>query len=169
MTTPIKSHKVSHVVFNVADVERSIKFYSEILGFHLQDRNPMGMAFMRNASDHHTIAFAPAPEGAVQPPKDQYVTLNHVALEVDHVNDLFKAREFLRDQGIEIIFEGRRGPGCNIGVEFKDPDGYTIELTCEMEQIGWDGKSRPHELHRRANSLEEAVANPVGAAEPALA
>ena len=50
-----------------------------------------------------------------------------------------------------------------------DPDGHCIQLYHAMEQIGWDGKSRPHELHRRANSLEEAVANPVGAAEPALA
>ena len=70
MATPIKTHKVSHVVFNVSDIERSIRFYTEILGFKLSDRNSRGMAFLRHATDHHTIAFAPAPAGATPPPKD---------------------------------------------------------------------------------------------------
>ena len=45
--------------------------------------------------------------------------------------------------------------------EFRDPDGYAVELTCEMDQIGWDGVSRPSEQYRPAKSLEKAVANPV--------
>jgi hypothetical protein len=36
-----------------------------------------------------------------------------------------------------------------------------IELTCEMEQIGWNDSARPHSMHRPAKSLEEAVTNPV--------
>jgi hypothetical protein len=95
------------------------------------------------------------------------VTLHHVALEVDSVEELFKAREFLKEQGIQIHFEGRRGPGSNIGIEFKDPDGYNIELACEMEQIGWSGTARPPAFHRRARSLEEAIANPTPTGEPA--
>lgn len=69
-------------------------------------------------------------------------------------------------RGIEIVFEGRRGPGCNIGIEFKDPGGNLLEITCQMEQVGWHG-SRPHHMHRRAKSLEEAVSNPVPAADEA--
>lgn len=165
MSTPIKTRKVSHVVLNVSDVERSIQFYTDVLGFKLSDRNPIGMAFLRNATDHHTMALAPATPGAKLAPSDQYLTLNHVALEVDDVEDLFKAREFLTERGIDIVFEGRRGPGCNVGVEFHDPDGYMIELTCQMEQVGWDAQSRPSSLHRRASSLEEAVASPVPSGE----
>lgn len=168
MKSPIRTRKVSHVVFNVADVERSIKFYTELLGFKLSDRNAIGMAFLRNGTDHHTIAFAPAPPGATPPPKDRYVTFHHVALEVDSVEDLFKAREFLKSQGIEIEFEGRRGPGCNVSIEFRDPDGYAVELTCEMDQIGWNETARPHSQHRPARSLEEAVANPLPEIEPTV-
>ena len=84
-----------------------------------------------------------------------------MALEVPTVEDLFKAREFLTQHGIKFVFEGRRGAGCNVSLEFHDPDGYMIELTCEMEQIGWNQSARPHSMHRRAMSLEEAVANPV--------
>lgn len=164
MPTPIKTRKVSHVVLNVSDVERSIRFYTEILGFQLSDRNARGMAFLRNATDHHTIAFAPGPADGTRAPGDRYLTLHHIALEVESVDELFKAREFLKSQGIELEFEGRRGPGCNVGIEFHDPDGYSIELMCEMEQIGWNGTPRPAALHRPASSLEEAVANPVPAA-----
>ena len=166
MATPIKTRKVSHLVLNVADVERSIKFYTEILGFKLSDRNQFGMAFLRNGTDHHTIGFAPAPEGAPMAPNDKYVTFHHVALEVDDVDALFKAREFLKENGVKIHFEGRRGPGSNIGIEFQDPDGYNVELTCDMEQVGWSGVTRPSEFHRRASSLEEAIANPAPTGEP---
>ncbi len=38
MATPIKSHKVSHVVLNVSDIERSTRFYTEILGFKVSDQ-----------------------------------------------------------------------------------------------------------------------------------
>ena len=167
MATPIRTRKVSHVVLNVSDVERSIRFYTEILGFKLSDRNARGMAFLRNGSDHHTIAFAPGPADGTRAPGDRYLNLHHVALEVDGIDELFKAREFLQQQGIEIEFEGRRGPGCNVGIEFHDPDGYSIELACEMEQIGWDGQARPAALHRPSTSLEEALANPVPSPEEA--
>ncbi len=46
-------------------------------------------------------------------------------------------------------------------MEFLDPDGLTIELYAAMDQVGWDGKSRPSNEWRRAKSLEEAVENPV--------
>lgn len=169
MATPIRTRKVSHVVLNVSDVERSIKFYTEVLGFKLSDRNARGMAFLRNQTDHHTIGFAPGPPGATVAPSGDYLTFHHVALEVDSIQDLFRAREFLKGRGIEILFEGRRGPGCNVGVEFKDPDGYSVELTCEMEQIGWNETARPAALHRPAPSLEEALANPVPAPEAVAA
>jgi len=161
MATPIKTHKVSHVVLNVSDVERSAKFYTEILGFQISDRNPIGMVFLRNHTDHHTLALAPGPKDATLAPKDKYLTFNHVALEVDSIQDLFTAREFLQQQGIELEFEGRRGAGCNAGIEIRDPDGYMVELTCQMDQVGWDGTSRPSDQYRQAKSLEEALANPV--------
>ena len=166
MTTPIRTRKVSHVGLNVSDIERSIRFYTEILGFTLSDRNPQGMAFLRNQTDHHTIALAKGPADGTGAPPDKYLTFHHLALEVDSIQDLFTARQFLKDNGIEIDFEGRRGPGCNVGIEFRDPDGYSVELTCQMEQIGWAGQARPHTLYCRVSSLEEVLANPVPIAEP---
>ena len=48
------------MVFNVSDLERITRFWTEIMGFHITDRNDRGMVFLRNASDHHTMGLAPA-------------------------------------------------------------------------------------------------------------
>jgi catechol 2,3-dioxygenase-like lactoylglutathione lyase family enzyme len=162
--TPIRVKKVGHVVFNVSDIERSTKFWTEIMGFHVSDKNERGMVFLRNASDHHTIALAPAAAGADLSNKGQ-LGFDHCALEVGSVSELFKIRDFLKSKGVTILYEGRRGPGGNPGVEFLDPDGLQIELYASMDQIGADGKSRPSNEWARAKTLEDAVANPLPGAK----
>ncbi|HLQ31344.1 MAG TPA: VOC family protein [Chloroflexota bacterium] len=161
--TPIKVKKIGHVVYRVSDVERSVKFWTEIVGFKESDRNEHGMVFLRNATDHHTVALVAAePDAKLPNPNDRKeLGLHHFAMEVGSVDDLFRIRDFLKSKGITITYEGRRGPGSNPGVEFLDPDGYQLEVYADMEQIGWNGTSRPPEFWRRANSLEEVVANPV--------
>ena len=164
-TTPVRVRKLGHVVLRVSDVERSTRFWTDILGFTISDRNEQGMVFLRNASDHHTIALAPAKAMTPLPDKARgELGFDHMALEVENVSELVRIREFLRARGVPIVFEGRRGPGSNPGVEFLDPDGYMIELYASMDQIGDDGKSRPPDEWRRASSLEEAIANPVAGA-----
>jgi catechol 2,3-dioxygenase-like lactoylglutathione lyase family enzyme len=160
--TPVRVKKLGHVVLRVSDVDRSARFWTEVLGFKESDRNEQGMVFLRYGSDHHTIALAPAREKIPLPDKTRgQLGFDHLALEVEHVSELVKIREFLRAQNVPIVFEGRRGPGSNPGVEFLDPDGYMIELYASMDQIGADGSSRPAEEWRRASSLEEAIAAPV--------
>lgn len=159
--TPIQVRKIGHVVYEVSDIERSTRFWTDILGFRVSDRNELGMVFLRCAADHHSLALKPSP-GRTRPADDTAgLQVNHFAMEVPSLDNLFAAREFLRKSGVPIVFEGRRGPGCNPGVEFLDPDGYMIEIYCGMDQIGEDGRSRPAEQFRRASSLEEAVANPL--------
>jgi catechol 2,3-dioxygenase-like lactoylglutathione lyase family enzyme len=160
--TPVRVKKLGHVVLRVGDLERSTRFWTEILGFQESDRNEHGMVFLRHGSDHHTIALAPAREPTPLADKALgQVGFDHMALEVENVSDLLSIRDFLRARDVPIVFEGRRGPGSNPGVEFLDPDGYLIELYACMDQIGPDGQSRPADEWRRATSLEEAIATPV--------
>ena len=159
-TTPVKVKKIGHIVFYVSDIEKTTKFWTEVMGFQVSDRNEHGMVFFRYAGDHHTIALAPAKEKTAVA-KDGQVAFHHCALEVGSVSELFQIRDFLRAKGVTIIYEGRRGPGGNPGVEFLDPDGFKVELYAAMDQVGWDGKSRPPEQWKRATTLEEAVASPL--------
>jgi len=157
--TPVSVKKLGHVVFAVTDIERTTRFWTDIMGFHVSDRNDRVLVFLRNASDHHTVALAPA-EHPRDLPREGGPGFHHCALEVGTVSELFAIREFLRARGVPIVYEGRRGPGGNPGIEFKDPDGFNIELYASMDQIGPDGNSRPAEQWKRAKTLEEAMANP---------
>jgi catechol 2,3-dioxygenase-like lactoylglutathione lyase family enzyme len=159
-TTPINVRKLGHLVYEVSDIERSTAFWTEILNFSVSDRNEQGMVFLRCAGDHHSIALVPSKKGA-RPPAESGLQMHHLAMEVDSVETLFRAREFLQGRGIPIDFEGRRGPGGNVGVEFLDPDGYTFEIYANMDQVGDDGKTRPPEQFNRVRSLEDAVAKPL--------
>lgn len=161
-TSPVRVRKLGHVVYRVSDIERSIKFYTEILNFRVSDTNELGMVFLNACGDHHTIALVPAKAGAAATQADPSgLGLHHFAMEVATLDELFEIRDFLRDRGVPITFEGRRGAGCNTGVEFLDPDGYSIELYCGMDQIGANNRARPASQWRRASSLEEARDNPV--------
>ena len=162
--SPINVKKLGHVVYSVSNMERSMKFWTEIMGFKFSDRNEHGMVFFRNATDHHTVALMEAKEKNELPKRGQ-LGFDHMAFEVATVSELFKIRDFLKAQGVKITYEGRRGPGGNPGVEFLDPDGYQIEIYSAMDQVGTDGRSRPANEWRRATTLEEAVKHPLPNAE----
>ena len=159
-STPIHVRKLGHVVFRVSDVERTTRFWTEIMGFAISDRNERGMVFLRHGSDHHSIALAAAEPAEGLPTKDR-IGFDHLALEVGSVAELFEIRDFLRAHDVPIVYEGRRGAGSNPGIEFLDPDGYQLEVYAAMDQIGWEGVSRPASQWRRATSLEQVLAEPV--------
>jgi len=158
---PFKIQRLGHVVVMVSDLERSVRFYTQVLGFKVsdiysEDLQPGGFAFLRCHTDHHTIALVGAGSGT--PKHDE---LHHIAFEVATLEEVFRARERLREHNATITFDGRRRAGCQIAVEFLDPDGHTIEIYWGVDQIGSDGRVRPSNEWRGIRGLEEAVANPV--------
>src|SRR5207247_4890503 len=121
---PFRIGKLGHVVLNVRDVERSARFYTEMLGFQISDVYPEemvpgGMAFLRCNPDHHGIALVGSMSAAAE-----NVELNHIAFEVATLEEVLRARDHLREHGVELDFEGRRRAGCQLAVEFRDPDGH---------------------------------------------
>ena len=152
--------KIGHVVLNVADLDAAVRFYTDVLGLHVSDRYPDamvpgGMVFLRCNTDHHGIALV---GGAVRQDKS---SLNHFAFEVGSIDEVFRARTWLRKHGVPIHFEGRRRAGCQVAIEFKDPDGNNLEIYWGLDQIGSEGVARPGSQWKPAQTLEEAVANPV--------
>jgi len=160
--TPLRFQlrKLGHVVLNVSDIEASVRFYTGVLGLEISDRYPEsmvpgGMVFMRVNADHHGVALV---GGA---PKLEKSSLNHFAFEVATPDEVFRARAWLRTHGVPIVFEGRRRAGCQLAVEFRDPDGNNLEIYWGIDQVGTGGYVRPAIQWHPAKTLEEAVANPV--------
>jgi len=158
---PFRIGKLGHVVLNVADLERSVRFYTEVLGFRISDvypenMMPGGMVFMRCNADHHGVALV----GSMRTPSSN-IELNHLAFEVATLDEVLRARDHLRRHGVPIDFAGRRRAGCQIAVEFRDPDNHRLEIYWGLDQIGSDGHVRPGDEWKGARSLEEAIADPV--------
>jgi catechol 2,3-dioxygenase-like lactoylglutathione lyase family enzyme len=159
-TSPIKINKLGHFVYEVSDIERTVKFWTEVMGFAESDRNRHGMVFLRCNGDHHGIGLRQI-DASKRPSKGAGLQVEHLAFEVSNVEMLLKARDYLKANNIPIIFEGRKGPGCNISLNFLDPDGFEFEIYYGIDQVDGRGKFRPSSHYRRADSLEEAIANPV--------
>ena len=152
--------KIGHVVLNVTDLERALAFYTGILGLQVSDRYPDsmvpgGMVFLRLNPDHHGVALV----GGARP--SEHTSLNHFAFEVGSLDEVFRARAWLRERGVSIHFEGRRRAGCQVAIEFRDPDGNNLEIYWSIDQIGTEGVVRPASEWRPAKTLEEAIEHPV--------
>lgn len=158
---PFALTKLGHVVLNCSNMERSVRFYTGVLGFEISDiypdeMVPGGMVFMRFNQDHHGIALVGSMTSA-----SPNIELNHLAFEVATLDEVIGARNHLRKHGVAIDFEGRRRAGVQIAVEFRDPDGHRLEIYWGLDRVGADGYVRPSSEWKLALSLKQAVADPV--------
>ena len=160
---PFNITKIGHVVLRCTDMERSVKFYTDVLGFRVTDVYPETMipgrmVFMRCNNDHHGVALV----GGIDKPSPNE-ELHHMAFEVDSLDEVLRAREHLKKHDVTILFEGRRRAGVQIAVEFLDPDGHWLEIFWGLDQVGPKDTARPPEQWVEEFSLEDAIDNaPVG-------
>jgi len=144
---PLRLARFGHVALTVRDLERATRFYTELLGLAVSDRltYPAGGAiaegvWLRCGSDHHCLALfsTAAVPGAPDP-----FGLHHLAFEVPEYADLLGAHRRLLALGA--WHEARfGGPGWQVRVYLRDPDGNLVELYWDMDRIGWDGRARPY-------------------------
>jgi len=122
--------RILHTMLRVGDLERSIAFYTEVLGMRLMRRKdyPSGeftLAFLGYQDEAEAAALELTYNWGVT----QYEMGNaygHLALEVD---DVYAAVERIRARGGKIIREaGPMNAGNTIIAFVEDPDGYQIEL-----------------------------------------
>ena len=122
--------RILHTMIRVGDLDRSIKFYTEVLGMKLLRRKdyPDGeftLAFIGYGEESNNTVI----ELTYNWGQDQYDLGNgfgHIALEVD---DVYKATEEIRNRGGKIIRDaGPMNAGTTIISFVADPDGYQIEL-----------------------------------------
>jgi catechol 2,3-dioxygenase-like lactoylglutathione lyase family enzyme len=158
--------KIGHVVLNCRDLERSVKFYTQVLGFQVSDvypdeMVPGGMVFLRCNADHHGIGLV-----GTLGKESSSVELNHIAFEVGTLDEVLVAAR--RACGATVDFEGRRRAGVQIAVEFRDPDNHRLEIYWGIDQVGTEGTVRSPAEWKGAHSFREAIENPVRGQDTAL-
>lgn len=120
---------LAHVAINTTDLERSIRFYHETLGFPIVEdltlENGRRLVHLQ-AGGQVTIELVGQPEPLASIPAAPQAGLAHLALAVDDVGAVY---EVWRARGVEFTGEPRPGSGQIRRLVFcKDPDGTLIEL-----------------------------------------
>jgi catechol 2,3-dioxygenase-like lactoylglutathione lyase family enzyme len=151
---------VGHVGIRVADIDRTIAFYTEILGMKVTERHEpgelrpgtMGAAFLRCGQNHHDLSVFFGPPDRVQPAGPDADTgrgpiagPHHFAFLVDDRAAFEAMLARIRERGIPIVHgpvkhspthpDGDGTWGENRSFYFCDPDGNRIEITCEMAHL----------------------------------
>jgi catechol-2,3-dioxygenase len=128
----IRITRIGHVALRVADIERSRKFYSTLLGFEVVEEDPgHGGVFMALEGLSHTIDLFPIPDGQAAPaPTPGAVGVRHVAFLVDSEQALKDAYLTLRASGVAIVRAVDHV--SQKSVYFHDPDGNLLEIYYEL-------------------------------------
>ncbi len=116
--------RLQHLVLWVADVDRSVRFYCDVVGFEVQRRSPTA-AFLKipgTADDHHLGLFE---QTGVAAPHEGVARMYHAAWEVGELTDLVRARERLVAARALV---GSSDHGTSLSLYAKDPDGLEFEV-----------------------------------------
>src|SRR5271166_2220722 len=155
--------RIGHVHLKVADLERSLAFYRDVLGFEVTQRLGQQAAFLSAGGYHHHIGLNTWESAGGRPPPHGTTGLYHVAILYPTRAELADALRRVMRAGLTI--EGAADHGVSEAVYLRDPDGNGVELYWDRPQDQWprtaDGElamfTRPLELGSLLN--ESAVAN----------
>lgn len=144
--------RLQHLVLWVSDVERSVRFYRDVLGFEVKQRYPTA-AFLRiagSADDHHLGLFE---QSGAAGPDERAARMYHSAWEVGELGDLARARARLVEAGSLV---GQSDHGVSLSLYAKDPDGLEFEVFWTVpggEPVGTRALDLDRELARRGIAL----------------
>jgi catechol 2,3-dioxygenase len=130
----IQLQRLGHVLLRVADLERSKKFYTTLLGFEVVEEDPQhGGVFMTLGTDGHTLDLFPAPDPTAVPAASrERAGVHHIAFQVDSENALRDAYFTLEDAGVEVV--RAIDHVSQKSIYFDDPDGNRLEIYYELPQ-----------------------------------
>ncbi|MBI3330116.1 MAG: VOC family protein [Nitrospinae bacterium] len=156
--------EIGHIVLNVTDVERSTKFYRDVVGFQVSRYRPDGTgAFLTCGIVHHNLALFKAPEG-VQPRGKGQIGLNHFAFKVESYKGLQEAHKRLVETGATI--DHIVDHGMTRSVYFLDPDGIEMELFCDTFATEEEGLTFMKSTGGRATPMDITATEPPKPATP---
>lgn len=166
LNQPFKIRRLGHFGFNLSNMEAGVHFYVDLLGFRISDvmdysrraKDPAQVAglgdpngyFTRYGTDHHAMVLFPKRvRDALGRQEQPGITVNQITWQVGSLAEVGNAIKWFNERGIKQQRSGRDMPGSNWHTYLYDPDGQSNELYYGIEQIGWNGHSKPRAMYDR--------------------
>ncbi len=137
----------SHIVMYVRDLDSMVDFYTDILGFEVTDRGPLGpnpdleIVFMSQVdTDHHQVAFLQIRQGE-EPPN----SVDHIAFRTGSLADVKEMAARLKKDGRASQLSPM-SHGNAWSVYFKDPEGNGVEVFCDTPWHVAQPQAKPWDL-----------------------
>jgi catechol 2,3-dioxygenase-like lactoylglutathione lyase family enzyme len=179
---PFKVRRLGHFGLDVERMDECLRFYHDLLGFRLSDvldfgKNPRladalkGVSltkgyFTHYGGDHHAFVLFPRPMRKAMAASRGHAygpNINQLTWQVGSLREVVEAVGYFDRHGVTIERSGRDMPGSNWHTYIQDPDRHTNELYYGIEQIGWQGVSKPLPFY--AGRAAEPPALPVAGEE----
>jgi catechol 2,3-dioxygenase len=131
---------IGHIHLKVSDLERSVNFYTEIIGFELTTRMGRQAAFLSAGGYHHHLGLNTWQSAGGPPAPEHSTGLYHFAILLPNRKELARTVQRLIDHNWPI--EGAVDHGPTEGIYLSDPDQNGIELYYDRPRDQW-----PHDDH----------------------
>jgi catechol 2,3-dioxygenase len=129
--------RIGHVVLKVRDLDRSLAFYRDLLGFTVVSELSNVMIFLAaDGQNHHDLALLRVGQQAPSPVPTS-VGLYHVAIQLADWEAVRRAHALLAERG---LLRGAIDHGVSRSLYTADPDGNEIELYCDAPRSEWEGR-----------------------------
>ena len=149
--------RIGHVHLKVADLERAIAFYRDVLGFEPTQHFGRQAAFLSAGGYHHHIGLNTWESLGGKPPAPGTTGLYHVAILYPTRAELADALRRLTSAGIEL--DGAADHGVSEALYLRDPDQNGVELYWDRPPEQWPrGPGGELAMYTRALDLEGLLA-----------
>ena len=126
---------LGHVVMRVRDIDRSLDFYTRVMGLTIMERSPSGTVFMSaDTEKSHELAIKAIGIDA-NGPDHSVVGQAHMAWQMGSFEDLQELYFRLKENDVRIMRIGDHG--VSMGVYILDPDDNEIEVYYELPKSDW--------------------------------
>lgn len=141
---------VGHIHLKVADLDRSLQFYCDLLGFNCLSRFGENAAFISAGDYHHHIGLNTWYTKDSKPPSNNKTGLFHFALLYPLRKDLAIIYKRLLDQNYALT--GVADHGVSEAIYLSDPDTNGLELYWDKPRELW-----PNDIHGKINMYTQPL------------